>query len=108
MAFVYGTNLRPKLAASASSCGSVRRCALQWMILSILWGMGGSLSLAARSAFSEEVARICDLPLPSQLASSDADGQTLLDFEPSIDDGQWHHWKSRVKQVEIDTQQVRL
>ena len=70
--------------------------------------MGGSLSLAGRSAFSEEVASICDLPLPAALTSDDARGQTLLDFEPSLEDGQWHPWKARVQQMEIDTQQVRL
>lgn len=68
--------------------------------------MGGSVSLAGRIAFSEEVARICDLPLPAALSSDDGRGQTLLDFEPSLEDGQWHSWKSRVKQMEIDTQQV--
>lgn len=69
--------------------------------------MGGSLSLAGRSAFSEDVARICDVPLPAALSAADAVGQTLLDFEPSLEDGQWHHWTSRVKQVDIDTKQVR-
>ncbi|CDI87445.1 dynein beta chain, flagellar outer arm, putative [Eimeria praecox] len=91
-------------AAEAVAQGMKERC---WMVLSILWGMGGSLSLAGRSAFSEEVARICDLPLPAALSSGDAEGQTLLDFEPSLEDGQWHPWKSRVKQMDIDTQQVK-
>ncbi|CDJ57328.1 hypothetical protein EMWEY_00007760 [Eimeria maxima] len=62
----------------------------------------------ARSCFwCEEVASICDLPLPAALTSDDARGQTLLDFEPSLEDGQWHPWKARVQQMEIDTQQVK-
>lgn len=83
------------------------------MVLSILWGMGGSLSLASRSEFSSEVARLAPVPLPSSLAEGSQAGedpassdQSLLDFEPFVEDGQWHHWSERVKQVEIDTSQV--
>ncbi|KAL8455832.1 hypothetical protein Emag_000406 [Eimeria magna] len=78
-----------------------------WLLLSILWGMGGSLSLAARSSFSEVVARLSNVPLPDALTSGEADGQTLLDFEPSLEDGEWHPWRSRVKEVEISAQQVK-
>ncbi|OEH78569.1 dynein heavy chain related [Cyclospora cayetanensis] len=95
------------LSSSESSLTRFMRPCFRWVVLSILWGFGGSLSLAGRSAFSEDVARICDVPLPPALSANNGEAQTLLDFEPSLEDGQWHHWKDRVKQVDIDTKQVK-
>ncbi|PHJ14855.1 dynein heavy chain, partial [Cystoisospora suis] len=111
---------------------------IRWLVFAILWGCGGSLSLANRVAFSRDVEVISPIPLPSLLSSAGrpggggenasksssnasrndsssssgltngggSDEVTLLDFEPRVDDGEWHLWKEKVKQIEIEPQQV--
>lgn len=92
----------------------------QWLVLAILWGCGGSLSLANRLRFSRDVEVISPIPLPALLKNNrsaggggsggdgtgSSDEVTLLDFEPRVDDGEWHLWKEKVKQIEIEPQQV--
>ncbi|EPR57558.1 dynein heavy chain [Toxoplasma gondii GT1] len=80
---------------------------VKWLLLAMLWGFGGSLSLSNRLNFTKEVQRLSPIRLPSALdANEDGRDVTLLDFEPSVEDGEWHTWKEKVKQVEIEPHQV--
>ncbi|PFH31617.1 dynein heavy chain [Besnoitia besnoiti] len=82
---------------------------VRWLLLALLWGFGGSMSLANRLKFAKDVQEISPVRLPSALGSDDGDGGrdlTLLDFEPGVDDGEWRLWKEKVKQVDIEPHQV--
>ncbi|CBZ49657.1 hypothetical protein NCLIV_001450 [Neospora caninum Liverpool] len=77
-----------------------------WLLLAMLWGFGGSMSLANRLNFTKEIQRLSPIRLPTALDDADGRDVTLLDFEPSVEDGAWHMWKEKVKQVEIEPHQV--
>ncbi|GAW79183.1 hypothetical protein PGO_021530 [Plasmodium gonderi] len=86
----------------------------KWLVMSILWGIGGSLNLESREKFSKYVQSICSIPLPPDLSRSNqvddvdsSNGQrTLLDYEPNIEDGEWHCWKERVEMIDVDRTEV--
>lgn len=73
----------------------------KWAIFSALWGVGGSLNLQTRSDFGEEIKNWSNVDLP--VMSGD---QVLLDFEVSVDDQQWHLWKKRVPNIQIEPSKV--
>jgi dynein heavy chain 1 len=66
----------------------------------LMWGFGGSLSLSEREAFGRFVMTIAPHPTP------DPSGPSLLDYWPSVEDGEWHLWSSRVPVVEVETHLV--
>lgn len=83
----------------------------KWTIQSIMWGVGGSLTLRERGNFSQSICEIMphEIQLPSMLGQ--VEGQAgvpyiLIDFEIRIDDGEWVLWKKKVPTVEIDPQKV--
>ncbi|CRG93244.1 dynein heavy chain, putative [Plasmodium gallinaceum] len=86
----------------------------KWLVVSVLWGIGGSLNLESRQKFSQFVQSICFVPLPPDLLSVDDTldenssklFKTLLDYEPSIEDGEWHSWKKRVEIVDVDRTEI--
>ncbi|KAI4840996.1 dynein heavy chain [Plasmodium brasilianum] len=86
----------------------------KWLVVSILWGIGGSLNLESREKFSMYVQSICSISLPADLLTkngiNDMDSsnvpKTLLDFEPSIEDGEWYNWKERVEMIDVDRTEV--
>ncbi|SBT70312.1 dynein heavy chain, putative [Plasmodium malariae] len=86
----------------------------KWLVVSILWGIGGSLNLESREKFSMYVQSICSISLPADLLTkngiNDMDSsnvpKTLLDFEPSIEDGEWCNWKERVEMIDVDRTEV--
>lgn len=74
----------------------------KWTIFSLVYGIGGSMNLATRTDFSEEVRADCGLvDMPPQQA-----GASLLDYECRIDDQSWHLWKQRVPTIQIDPSKV--
>jgi len=67
------------------------------VIFSALWGFGGSMSLANRSAFAASIASL--LPSPPAIGSD----LTLLDYEVSLKKGgEWVAWSLSVPQVSVD------
>ncbi|CAA9986414.1 dynein heavy chain, putative [Plasmodium knowlesi strain H] len=99
---------------NAITDGDIEKYISKWLVMSILWGIGGSLNLEAREKFSIYVESICSIPLPTDLSRSrqmddtDSSGapRTLLDYEPSIEDGEWHCWKERVEMIDVDRGEV--
>jgi dynein heavy chain 1, cytosolic len=53
------------------------------VMLAIMWGVGGSMKLAARGEFSRKIAQFCDVELPN------LDQNSLIDYEVRIEDGEW-------------------
>lgn len=102
----------------------------KWLVVSILWGIGGSLNLESRARFCKFVQSICTITLPPEVEAStthvkyqNVTGKyqddvaehdiefgtgevTLLDFEPHIDDGEWYNWKERVECVNVDRSEI--
>jgi Dynein heavy chain AAA lid domain len=72
------------------------------LIWSMMWGFGGSMSLAERENFSSFIQGIVSTPVPEQSFAP------LLDFAVNLDDGVWHLYKSKVPAVEVDTHKVTL
>ncbi|CEM16453.1 unnamed protein product [Vitrella brassicaformis CCMP3155] len=77
---------------------AMQRFLSKWLVISVLWGMGGAMSLSQRAAYATALAALATTPLPSGLNED----FTLLDFEARLDDGEWHPWRQRVPQVDIE------
>jgi dynein heavy chain 1, cytosolic len=79
---------------------AVERYILHRLLFAIMWGFGGSMSLAEREDFSKFVASVSTLPgLPSSAP--------LLDYFPLLEDnGDWRMWRDRVPRLEIETHQA--
>jgi dynein heavy chain 1 len=52
----------------------------KWVLFSAIWGIGGSMNLATRTEFGEELRNMAEVEVPSE-----AD-VPLLDFECRVDD----------------------
>ncbi|ETB60571.1 dynein heavy chain-like protein [Plasmodium yoelii 17X] len=104
----------------------------KWLVVSLIWGIGGSLNLESREKFSKYVESICSVALlPSDLSKRGEDSynidydvssvspsrlvnssnlsnanRTVLDYEPSVDDGEWHNWKERVEITDVDRTEI--
>jgi len=72
----------------------------KWVVFSIIWGIGGSMNLSTRTAFGEKMSELGSVPLPISTSSP------LLDYEIRIEDQEWHLWKKRVPQIEIEPSKV--
>lgn len=59
----------------------------KWVVFCTIWGVGGSMNLATRTEYSEELRNMSDCDMPP--ASGD---DSLLDYECRVDDQQWHPW----------------
>ena len=73
----------------------------KWLVIAMIWGFGGSLSLGNRSEFSNKLAtltRDIDFPFDNSYA--------LIDYEVAIGENQWSPWKKRVPNTDIDTSKV--
>ena len=63
----------------------------KWVMLSIMWGICGSLKLRDRSLFSQQLSRINTLVDMPNLSNN-----SLIDYEVKIEDGEWSLWKKKV------------
>jgi len=53
----------------------------KWVIFSCIWGIGGSMDLATRTAFSNKLSEFTTVPLPNTSM-----GDSLIDYEISLED----------------------
>jgi dynein heavy chain 1 len=74
------------------------------LLFGTMWGFGGSMNLADREDFSRFVQSATTTQLPA--AVSTPNGPPLLDFFPSMEDGEWKMWRERVPRLEIETHQA--
>ena len=89
------------------------------LLLALLWGMGGSMSLAGRRALAASIAAATTVELPPDCTGAAAavtaaagpggdDGPSLLDYEVDAADGEWSPWLRRVPQIEMERPQSVL
>mmetsp|Transcript_42600 Transcript_42600/g.49773 ORF Transcript_42600/g.49773 Transcript_42600/m.49773 type:complete len:465 (-) Transcript_42600:1383-2777(-) len=71
------------------------------VIISAIWGIGGSLNLAGRIDFCQKIYEYTNVDLPDSL------GPPLIDYEVRIDDQNWHLWKERVPRIDVEIEKVR-
>ncbi len=72
----------------------------KWVVHSIMWGVGGAMSLRNRWEFGKKIASSTDMSLPDESVAP------LIDYEVSIDDQKWCLWKRKVPTIDIDPQRV--
>jgi dynein heavy chain 1 len=68
---------------------------------SIMWGFGGSMPLVEREALGTFIAGQTTLAMPALGGEA-----SLLDYWPSVEDGEWKPWTVRVPQVEVESHLV--
>ncbi len=76
----------------------------KYLVYSLIWSFGGSLSLKNRLLFCSELVILCppSITLPDVKATNTA----LLDYEVRVDSQEWVNYDERVDAIEIETHQV--
>ena len=72
----------------------------KFVIFATLWGIGGSMNLQTRTNFGNRLNEFTSVPLPP------TNQYPLIDFEIRIDDQEWHLWKKKVPNIEIEPSKV--
>lgn len=74
----------------------------KYLVYSVLWAFGGSLSLKHRLRFSAELLNL----VPPSIPLPDTSKSALIDFEVRIDGGDWSAYEERVDVIELEARQV--
>ena len=73
----------------------------KWLIVSLIWGFGGSLNLGDRTRFSEKLKEFTsDIEFPNE-----SDFQ-MIDYYINMGENQWKTWKSKVPNTDIASEKV--
>ena len=73
----------------------------KWLIISMIWGFGGSLSLGNRTDFSEKLKQFTsDIEFPND------DNFQMIDYYVDMGENKWNPWKSKVPNTEIDSKKI--
>ena len=73
----------------------------KWLVLSIIWGFGGSLSLGNRTEFSNKLKNLTsEIDFPNEAMFA------MIDYEVKIGENVWQPWKMKVPNTEIETSKV--
>ena len=73
----------------------------KWLIVSLIWGFGGSLNLGDRTKFSEKLKEFTsDIEFPNE-----SDFQ-MIDYYINMGENQWKTWKSKVPNTDIASEKV--
>ena len=76
----------------------------KWVVVSIIWGFGGSLSLDQRIDLSN---KLYDLNIKMEIDLPNASSDTaLIDYEVKIGDNIWSPWKRKVSTADVDSNKV--
>ena len=63
----------------------------KWVLFSACWGIGGSMNLPTRTAFSNQICEFTDIEVPNT-----SSGMDMIDYEIRLVDQRWHPWKDSV------------
>jgi dynein cytoplasmic 1 heavy chain len=74
----------------------------KYLVYATIWGFGGSLSLADRIKFCDEVTGL----VPSTIEMPSAHNESLLDYEVRIDVQNWELWESRIDMLDIEPHKI--
>ena len=69
------------------------------LLYAILWGFSGDLSLEGRYAFGKDFVKFTKVEMPRG-------HEPLIEYEVRVDTAEWHLWKERVPQVELEAAKV--
>ena len=73
----------------------------KWLIVSIIWGLGGSLSLGNRTKFSEKLRDFTsDIEFPND------PNYQMIDYYVDIGENRWNPWKAKVPNTDIESEKV--
>ncbi|MCQ2815661.1 MAG: AAA family ATPase [archaeon] len=73
----------------------------KWLVISMVWGFGGSLNLKDRSNFSNKLKEFtADIDFP------DTSNVDIIDYGLKLSEQQWETYKKRVPNMEIDSSKV--
>jgi dynein heavy chain 1 len=70
------------------------------VIFASIWGVGGSMNLHTRTKFGNHLQEFTSVSLPS------TSQYPMIDYEIRIEDQQWHLWKKKVPNIEIEPNKV--
>lgn len=74
-----------------------------WTLLSICWGISGSMTLKRRQEYSDEIREISPITAPPKIPGC----ESIIDYEVSLEsEGEWVPWKKKVPSIEIDPHKV--
>lgn len=73
---------------------------LKWSIFSTIWGIGGSMNLQTRTAFSNKICEYTDVETPP------AGQHNMIDYEIRLEDQKWHLWKEQVSDIDVPADKV--
>ena len=73
----------------------------KWLVISIIWGFGGSLNLGNRTTFSENLKTFTsDIEFPNE------PNFQMIDYYVDMGENRWKPWKSKVPNTDIDSKKV--
>jgi dynein heavy chain 1, cytosolic len=72
----------------------VERFATRHLLVSLLWGLGSSLTWDRRQELGDVILKNCHITLPGR-------GGSLLEYTVNVSDGEWVEWASLVPQAEV-------
>ena len=73
----------------------------KWLIISMIWGFGGSLNLGNRTNFSEKLRDFTsDIEFPTE------PNLQMIDYYIDMGENKWKPWKAKVPNTEIDSKKV--
>jgi len=62
----------------------------KWVVISLIWALGGSLGLIQRQEFARKVEEIIT---HVQLPQTTSNENSLLEFDVNLENGEWNQWK---------------
>eukprot|EP00808_Paulinella_micropora_P012801 g22584.t1 len=71
------------------------------LMFSLLWSLGGSLSLKDRESLCTDFMSVATMPLPDP-----AKGMPLMDYEVRVDSQEWESWEERVEDIDLEPQGI--
>ncbi|CAM9128550.1 unnamed protein product [Discosporangium mesarthrocarpum] len=79
----------------------LERFALRWLLHSVVWGFGGSMSTAWREKLGHLVTERSGLPPPPR-------GLSLVDLQAGVrvEDGEWVPWSASVPRTQLEPQSI--
>jgi dynein heavy chain 1 len=73
----------------------------KWLVISIIWGFGGSLSLGNRTDFSNKLKG-----LTSEIDFPNDNNFAMIDYEVKMGENKWQPWKMKVPNTDIEPSKV--
>jgi dynein heavy chain 1 len=72
--------------------------ATKWLLYSLLWAFGGSLTWDKRALLSDELTQHSTIEIPYS--------KQLIDLQVNVNDGSWSEWNTLVPKMEIESNKV--